>query len=89
MATVTFTPNLNRHLDIPCSSVPAGSVRSALETVFASNGRLRSYVLDDQGSLRQHVVVFIDGELAADRSGLSDPVEEESEVYVMQALSGG
>ena len=66
-----------------------GDFRSALETIFASNDRLRSYILDDQGALRQHVVVFIDGQLAADRSGLSDPVEEASEVYVMQALSGG
>ena len=89
MATIAFTPNLNRHLDVSTAVVSAGSVRSALEQVFESNERLRSYILDDQGWLRQHVVVFVDGVRAADRAGLSDPVAEDSEVYVMQALSGG
>jgi len=89
MATIAFTPNLKRHLDVSTAVVPAGSVRSALEQVFESNERLRSYILDDQGWLRQHVVVFVDGVRAADRAGLSDPVSEDSEVYVMQALSGG
>jgi hypothetical protein len=33
--------------------------------------------------------VFLDGEQIADRVGLSDAVRPESEIYVMQALSGG
>jgi molybdopterin synthase sulfur carrier subunit len=46
-------------------------------------------VLDDRGELRHHMVVFIDGEMLRDRVNLTDPVRPESEVYVMQALSGG
>jgi hypothetical protein len=33
--------------------------------------------------------VFVDGEPVLDRSTLSDPVAADSEIYVMQALSGG
>ena len=50
---------------------------------------LRGYVLDDQGHLRRHVQVFVDAAMVADRAGLSDPVGDASEVFVMQALSGG
>jgi hypothetical protein len=50
---------------------------------------LRSYLLDDQERLRQHVSVFIDGELIVDRERLTDAVAPASEIYVVQALSGG
>jgi sulfur carrier protein ThiS len=67
----------------------AATVREALDQVFSANPRLRGYVLDDQGRLRRHVVVFVDGEMVADRERLSDPVRPASSVLVMQALSGG
>ena len=47
------------------------------------------YVLDDQGALRKHVNVFVDNRMISDRVALSDAVAEDSEVFVMQALSGG
>jgi hypothetical protein len=50
---------------------------------------LRGYLLDDQGGLRRHVTVFIDGLRLRDRRGLGDVVADDSEVYVVQALSGG
>lgn len=61
----------------------------ALREVFSGNPKLRGYVLDDQGRLRRHVLVFVDNERIKDRTGLSDPVAKNSEVFVMQALSGG
>jgi hypothetical protein len=64
-------------------------VRDVLDTVFEDNPMLRSYIVDDQGRLRKHVVVFVDGELIEDRDGMSDPVEPASDLMVMQALSGG
>jgi sulfur carrier protein ThiS len=39
--------------------------------------------------LRKHIAVFVDGKMVADREGLSDPVNQDSEIYIMQALSGG
>jgi len=89
MPEVKFTQNLERHLSAPAIEVAGATVREALDQVFERNSQLRSYVLDDQGRLRKHVVVFIDGELVEDRIRLSDPVEPGSELFVMQALSGG
>ena len=89
MPTVVFTENLKRHLSCPPRKVAAATLREALDQVFAEIPRLRDYILDDQDRLRQHVVVFIDGEQARDRERLSDQVRANAEIYVMQALSGG
>jgi len=89
MPVVAFTPNLTRHLDCPDVVVPAGTVAEALERVFAENPRLRSYIVDEQGRLRQHVAVFVGGELVHDRVHLTDRVQDHQDVFVMQALSGG
>ena len=50
---------------------------------------IKSYILDEQGILRQHVNLFVDGELIKDRQKLTDKLQDSSEVYIMQALSGG
>lgn len=47
------------------------------------------YVCDERGRLRMHVNVFIGEERIADRQRLTDRVEADSRVYIMQALSGG
>jgi len=60
-----------------------------LDAVFADNASARSYVLDDRGSVRKHMTIFVNGEAIRDRVALSDPVPDDGEVYVMQALSGG
>ena len=86
---VVFTKNLQRHVACPSMTVPGHTVREALDAVFAENRQVRSYVLDDQGALRKHMVIFIDGRQIKDREHLSDPVGDASEVYIMQALSGG
>ena len=91
MATVVVTPNLKRHVESSADvlQIEGATVRAVLDAVFAANPRLRGYVLDDQGALRKHMSVFVDGQQIADRAKLSDPVRSTSEVYVMQALSGG
>lgn len=89
MPRVSFTPNLQRHVSCPPRDVEASTVRAALDAVFADNPRARSYVLEDHGGLRKHMLVFVDGAQIQDRQGLSDVVSDRSEIYVMQALSGG
>jgi sulfur-carrier protein len=89
MPRVVFTRNIQRHVECPPAEVPGATVREVLEVVFASNEKVRGYVLDDQGALRHHMVVFVNGEQIRDRVGLSDPVPEDGEIYLMQALSGG
>jgi sulfur-carrier protein len=89
MATVHFTSNLRRHVDCPSVESSGGTVRDVLEGAFASNQRLKTYVLDDQGALRKHMSVLVDGRAIVDRVRQSDPVSPGSQVWVMQALSGG
>jgi len=89
MPTVTFTDNLQRHVACPPKRVAGGTVGEALAAVFTENERVRGYVLDDQGAVRKHMVVFVNGRAIKDRARLSDSVAEGDEIYVMQALSGG
>lgn len=89
MAKVIFTANLMRHVDCPPMEVKGATVRDVLAKVFAENPRLKSYVVDEQFSLRRHMGIIVDGEIVQDRKKLSDPVDSNSEVYVLQALSGG
>jgi len=89
MPTIAFTPNLQRHLDCPEITVAADTVADAFEAVFRDNPQLRGYLLDEQGRLRQHVAVFVGGELIRDRVRLSDTVAASQDIFVMQALSGG
>lgn len=88
MPKVVFTANLKKHIDVPPSEVEAATLRDALSTVFDENPRLKSYIVDDQDRLRQHVAIFLNGEMLADRK-LDRPVGAADEIYVFQALSGG
>jgi molybdopterin synthase sulfur carrier subunit len=89
VATVVFTQNLKRHVDCPDMTVTGATVGEVLDQVFAKYPRLRGYVVDERGVLRKHMSIFIDGRQLGDREALSDAVLPGSEVYVMQALSGG
>jgi molybdopterin converting factor small subunit len=46
-------------------------------------------VLDEQGELRRHVNIFIDGENARFAGGLKAQVGAGSEMWIHPALSGG
>jgi hypothetical protein len=89
MAQVTLTSHLARHVPCPPRAVAGGTVRDVLEAYFAEEPRVRGYVLDDQGALRKHVVIFVDGQQLTNRGDLGQPVSETASLYIMQALSGG
>jgi sulfur carrier protein ThiS len=89
MAHLFFAASIQRHVVVPERNVAARSVNEALAAAFAYEPRLRGYILDDQGSLRRHLAIFVDGRPVRDRQHLSDAVEEASRIYVVQALSGG
>lgn len=89
MPIVRFTANIQRHVECPAREVSAASVHAALDAYFAANQRARTYVLDEAGELRKHMVVFVDGRAIRDRAALSDPVSPTSTIDIMQALSGG
>ena len=89
MSTVRFTKNIQRHIACPTREVAGATLREVLDEYFRTNEQARGYVLDDQGAIRHHMVVFIDGEQARDRDLLTDPVAANAVIDVIQALSGG
>jgi hypothetical protein len=89
MTTVSFTRALERFVEAPSVAVDGATLGEALACVFAARPALRGYVLDDQGALRRHVAVYVNGEPVRDRVRLTDPVGPNDDVFVLQALSGG
>jgi hypothetical protein len=89
LAQIIFTQQLARFLPVPELATAAVTLRAALDEAFAENPRLGAYVLDDQGHLRENVVIFIDGQRTRDRVLLNDPLRPDSRIYILQALSGG
>jgi hypothetical protein len=87
MAELAFTTQLQRFgLRLPTVQAPAPTLAALLDLGFAQAPELRDYVLDEQGGLRPHVAVFVDGRRCTD---LAWPLAADSRVFVMQALSGG
>lgn len=69
------------------------SATATLADVFATLSRdypgIHQRVLDDQGSLRRHVNLFLDGEDVRFLNGLATRVRDDSEMWIAPALSGG
>ena len=89
MANVYFTANLARHTQCPTAELGAATVAELFARYFESWPAVRDYVLDNQGEVRHHVKVLVDGRNLRDRLKLTDHLQPDSEVYVFQALSGG
>lgn len=62
------------------------TVRDLLDDLDRQFPGIAFRVVDERGRLRQHMVVWLDGERCRD---LSAPVAGLDEVVLMQALSGG
>lgn len=97
MARVVLASALSRWLPASAGNpsqdivldVPGARLDAALDGVFAHFPNLRGYVLDELGCVRHHVAVFVDGIAIADKRHPAQALRADSEIYVMQALSGG
>ena len=89
MTRIVFPVNLARKVTCPAAEIEASTVAELFDIYFRSYPDGRHYVLDDQGPVRKHVVVLVDGFNLRDRSGLGDPIKSDSEIFVFPALSGG
>jgi sulfur carrier protein ThiS len=89
MAQVTLAKAIRRHADCPPEEVHGGTLRAVLDAYFERHPAARTYVLDERGSVRKHVAVFVNETLITDRDRLSDPIDAHDRVSVFQALSGG
>ena len=89
MPQVRFTQNIQRHVVCPPRSVKGQTLREVLDQYFLEHPGARGYVLDDQGVLRKHMAIFINGRPLPNRDSLNHAVPADGTVDVMQALSGG
>ena len=90
MPHVRFTRHLNAFFPtLAEGEVPGSTVREVLEALERRHPGLRSYICDENGRLRTHVNVFVGEEPVRDRMGLSDRLDPEAKVFILQALSGG
>ena len=90
MPTVRFTSALQRFFpDLSSFNSEAQDLNEILRTINSKWPGIKDYLVDEQGHLRKHVNIFVDGKLITDREQLSDTVPVNGEVYFFQALSGG
>lgn len=90
MPQVKLTRHLQRFFpDLDDVVVEGDNVADVIAHLDVRYPGLASYLVDERGRLRQHVNVFIGESLIKDRHSLQDPVTDDDEIYILQALSGG
>jgi hypothetical protein len=89
MASIAFTPHLRAVGPTRPARYDGATLADVLDAVAADFPLLKGYLLDDQGRLRKHVAIFVDGVRRARESALGLALTEASDVYIFQALSGG
>lgn len=90
MPSVQFTRHLRVHFpELRDVDVPGQSLAEVVRALDDLQPGLAAYLVDDQGTLRKHVNIFVNDQLLSDRKGLADRVGPGDRVFIMQALSGG
>lgn len=90
MAKIKFTAALQRFFpDLQELEISGSTVAEALQEIEAKYPGIKSYILDERGAVRQHMNIFVKGELIEDGVTLQDKVSEQDEIIIFQALSGG
>ena len=92
MARVELSPHLPAlfpQLGRGPLSIEAATVAEVIARLEQLAPGVAFYICDERGRLRQHVNVFVRGEMIVDRRTLSDPLGDDTSVFIAQALSGG
>ena len=72
------------HLD-----APAATAGEALAALWRQYPGLRDRIVNERGEVRQHVNVFIGDDNIKQHEGLATPVQPDSEITIVPAVSGG
>lgn len=90
MATVHFTSVLKRfYPDIETCQIDADTIGTLVQALNTNYPGLSDYLIMENGELRKHVNIFLNGSMIRDRKTLSDQVTADCTVHIIQALSGG
>lgn len=71
-------------LDDSCTTVG-----EALDALGRKSPRALDRIMDERGSVRRHVNVFVNGESIRFLDGLSTPAPQGSTILILAAVSGG
>jgi len=90
MVTVEFTSLLQRFFpNLKTEQVQANSVAQLIAELNIKYPGLSSYLIEENGGLRKHVNIFVNGNMIKDREQLLDTLLHHDKVNIIQALSGG
>ena len=76
-------------VELPLAADMRMTAAEVTDAIARAHPGIRDRVLDEQGDLRRHVNIFIDGENARFLGGLSALVSPDSEMWIHPSLSGG
>ena len=86
MATVVLPPTLSARINGDETHVIDGATAGeVLRSLEKRQPRLHGWILDETGSLREHVALFVNSQ----RVSLGRPVDQDDELYIIQAITGG
>lgn len=68
---------------------PLGTVGDALIALRGKAPAALDRIMDEQGTVRRHVNVFVDGENIRYLDGLSTPARDGATIMIIAAVSGG
>ena len=77
---VSLIPGTNRS-----TQIEAGNVAEAIDRLDELTPGLRNRLVDSGPTIRQHINVFVDGEMAS----LETPLPANATIHVIPAVSGG
>lgn len=90
MPAVKFTNALKRFFpSLQEYAATGSSLYEVFTEIEIQYPGITNYLLDESGRLRKHVNIFIDGNMINDRDTFTDAFTVNSEIYIIQALSGG
>ena len=69
--------------------VTPATVGEALNGLWSEHAGLRDRVLTEQGAVRPHVNIFVNGETVSRDQVLKTSLDGDSEICIMPAVSGG
>ncbi|MDH5476594.1 MAG: MoaD/ThiS family protein [Cyclobacteriaceae bacterium] len=90
MAKVKFTAALKRFFPtLDEIEIEGNSIQEILNGVNKKYPGIDNYILEEDGSLRKHVNIFLENDMINDRKRLTDQVKSNDQILIFQALSGG
>ncbi|MEN9613601.1 MAG: hypothetical protein RLZZ628_4415 [Bacteroidota bacterium] len=90
MALIRFTAALKRfYPNLEPIEIQGNTVAVLLSELEKKYPTITDYLIDEHGTMRQHIHIYIGDRMVMDRIALTDAVSDKEEIWIMQALSGG